>query len=337
MTEGWPSPREVTTGPHASGTRRLRRSTRSSATTPGLTRLASAPTTRSSSRPATTRRPGFGKPEAVDCATSFRNPKGRYGWNPVWSAVFAPDGKRVATASEDGLVRIWTVGAETKPTVLRGHSHRAEGVEFAAGGQRLLSWGGKEARLWYLDGRSTMRERVLSHSDGVQAAGFSDDGGLVATAAADGSIRLWESATGALLDEWHGHGNAPFTVDFSGDGRSLVTASADRTARIWEADTGAKLRGHDDWVNAAAFNPRRDEIVTASADGLARVWRPAGSSWRPAATFAGHVGALQDAAYSADGNAHRHERRGGLEGVRVEAIRGTGRLAGHRSGPTTTP
>ena len=230
----------------------------------------------------------------------FRIPGEEDDWNPVWAADFSPSGKQVATASEDGNIRIWTVGAETRPIVLRGHSPRAEGVEFSTGSDLLLTWGGKEARVWNL-ARPRSREHVLGHREWVQAAGFSDDGSLIATASVDGIIRLWESATGAVLDEWHGHGNAPFTVDFSEDGSLLATSSADQTARVWDVNTGSVLRGHEGWVVAAAFNPKRDEIVTAGDDGLARVWQPEGRTWAPTAAFAGHTGGLRDAAYNPAG------------------------------------
>jgi hypothetical protein len=59
------------------------------------------------------------------------------------------------------------------------------------------------------------------------------------------------------------------------DGARIVTASDDNTARIWDAATGKEitiLRGHDDRVQSAAFNPDGARIVTASVDKIARIW-----------------------------------------------------------------
>jgi WD40 repeat protein len=53
------------------------------------------------------------------------------------------------------------------------------------------------------------------------------------------------------------------------------TASFDNTARIWDAASAkeiAVLRGHDNSVRSAAFNPDRSRIVTASDDKTARIW-----------------------------------------------------------------
>jgi WD40 repeat protein len=54
-----------------------------------------------------------------------------------------------------------------------------------------------------------------------------------------------------------------------------LTASYDITARVWDAQSGqslAVLKGHDAWVNTAAFSPDGQRVVTASLDKRARVW-----------------------------------------------------------------
>ena len=233
----------------------------------------------------------------------FRHPKGDYNRNPVWSAVFDQDGKRVATASKDGAVRIWTVGAEAKPIVLLGHTPSADGVEFSHDGDLLLSWGGKEARIWNLSGQKA-GERVLSHRDWVEAAGFSDDGKLVATSSDDGAISVWEAASGKRLFQLHGHRDASFSVDFDPTGQTLLTASADKTARTWDLGSGESediLRGHDGWVNASAFSSD-GKIVTAGSDGVARVWVEDEGPWRNLPLEEGyHSGALSDVAFSPNG------------------------------------
>ncbi|WP_396230063.1 WD40 repeat domain-containing protein, partial [Frankia sp. CpI1-P] len=62
---------------------------------------------------------------------------------------------------------------------------------------------------------------------------FSPDGSMLATAAADGTARLWDVATGQPLRTLTGHNGSVWSVAFSPDGTLLATAADDRTARLW--------------------------------------------------------------------------------------------------------
>ena len=147
------------------------------------------------------------------------------------------------------------------------------------------------------------RRAVLTgHRNTVLFARFSPDGKRVVTASADGTARLWETATGTTLAVLRGHADAVNSAAFSPDGRLIVTASSDRTARIWDAasrSTPAVLRGHAGAVNSAAFSPGGRLVVTASSDGTARVWDV--RSGRTRAILRGHKQAVNSAAFSPGG------------------------------------
>ncbi|PYH67159.1 WD40 repeat domain-containing protein, partial [Aspergillus vadensis CBS 113365] len=56
---------------------------------------------------------------------------------------------------------------------------------------------------------------------------------------ADKTIRLWNTATGALKHILKGHSEWISSVAFSGDGQMLISGSRDKTIRLWDTATGA--------------------------------------------------------------------------------------------------
>ncbi len=125
----------------------------------------------------------------------------------------------------------------------------------------------------------------------VWAVAFSPDGTLLATADGDGTVRLWNPATGraagAPLHASTQHG--VYGVAFSPDGKLLATADGDGTVRLWNPATGrpAGKTLHASGpttarygVRAVAFSPDGKLLATAGADGTVRLWNPA--TGRPA-------------------------------------------------------
>jgi WD40 repeat protein len=70
--------------------------------------------------------------------------------------------------------------------------------------------------------------------DSIRAVAVTADGWLVATAGADGVVRIWRSAGGSVVRTLEGHTGAINDIAFSDDGRLLATVGVDRTIRIWD-------------------------------------------------------------------------------------------------------
>jgi WD40 repeat protein len=110
-------------------------------------------------------------------------------------------------------------------------------------------------------GLRTVREVSVVHDLAV-----SPDGRLLATAGADGVVRLRDARTWALRRALRGHTDAVNSVDFNGDGTELVTTSRDHDVRIWDVATGRLerlLRWHFGPVADAAFSADGRWLVTA--------------------------------------------------------------------------
>ena len=118
----------------------------------------------------------------------------------------------------------------------------------------------------------------------------------------DGTVRLWEAASGQLLATLQGHTGGVWGVALSGDGRLLASGSQDGTVRLWEAASGqllATLQGHTGGVCGVALSGDGRLVASGSADGTVRLWEAA--SGQLLATLQGHTGGVCGVALSGDG------------------------------------
>jgi WD40 repeat protein/transcriptional regulator with XRE-family HTH domain len=229
----------------------------------------------------------------------------------VTGVAFSPHGNLLATADADGTVRLWNtttwraVDASLPADTATGGS--VNGVAFSPHGN-LLAAADATVQVWNpATGVSSPAD--IATGGTVNGVAFSPDGNLLATADADGTVGLWNPATGqaaaASLQADTGPGGGVEGVAFSPDGKLLASADADGTVRLWTLATGQAIASLPAdigvGVKGVAFSPDGKLLATADADGTVGLWNTA--TWQAAdaslpADFGNSVTAV---AFSPDG------------------------------------
>jgi WD40 repeat protein/Flp pilus assembly protein TadD len=251
----------------------------------------------------------------------------------VLSVAFSPDGRRIASASWDGTVKVWDTSAGQEIRTLVGHTGEVWNVAYGPDGHHLASASSDgTVKLW--DTAAGQEFRTLKgHTGPVYSVAYSPDGHRLASASSDGTVKLWDAATGRVIRTLKGYATG-VGVAFSPDGRRIASASVDQTVKLWDTATGQEIRtlvGHTNAVLSVAFSPDGRRIASASVDQSVKLWDAA--TGQPTLTLTGHASGVNSVAFSPDG-----QRLASASGDRTAKLwdAATGQeirtLTGHASG-----
>jgi WD40 repeat protein len=243
---------------------------------------------------------------------------------------WSPDGRWIATASNDGSARLWEAGTGIFRFALLGHAVTIQDLEWSPDSTRLVTGSDDgTAKVWLITEGGPRELLSLSAQDtrsGIRAVAFSPNGNRVMTGdEAITATKIWDvRITGSA--EWANLPAIPFffgSAAFTPDGQRLIASSADGSATAWAPETGRALQTfrpnsppvEPPGANVVAPDPTAapsgtdilaidvskdgQSIATASADGSAAVWNAASSERR---FTIGPEAGITDVAWSPNGN-----------------------------------
>jgi WD40 repeat protein len=159
------------------------------------------------------------------------------------SLALSPNGQTLVVATGDGKIDAIALKDDSKIYTKRVAA-KPSAIAITPNGQLLAAAVGAEIILYDLgDGSQTARLRghvgkvsaLVISPDSKRLVSISPDGRTVATANKEGTIALWDLATGRAIATLSGHRGWVLSLAFSTDGKYLYSGAEDKTVKVWQA------------------------------------------------------------------------------------------------------
>jgi WD40 repeat protein len=185
-----------------------------------------------------------------------------------YSLAWSPDGKQLASGSNQLAAGVWDVASGKLVQKLAGHTRPVVAVAWSPDGKRLATGGGDgKVRLWQVDEARLLQELSESGFYG-RAAGlaWSPDGTQFASIANGDAIRIWDVAIGREIAtipvESKPDGGGLNQIVWSPDGNYIATASTLGNAALVDVPGQRSLEIMTDGITALAWSPDGKHLAT---------------------------------------------------------------------------
>ncbi|KAF7967332.1 hypothetical protein HWV62_34691 [Athelia sp. TMB] len=216
----------------------------------------------------------------------------------VWAVAYSPDGKRIASASEDETIRVRdTETGEAVGAPFSGHTASIRSIAYSPSGHRIIS-GSEDGtiRMWEPE-TGVLVKSLFRHRD-ARCVAYSPDGNHIVSGSLGGTVSVWDVETGEAADK----AIKGMFVAYSPDGLHIVSGQV-RTVIISDVVTGeavgAPLEGHIDQIDCVVYSPDGTLIASCSRDNTICLWDA--KTRQAVEVLEGHTDGVVAVAFSPDG------------------------------------
>ncbi|MBD1824897.1 caspase family protein [Cyanobacteria bacterium FACHB-DQ100] len=203
----------------------------------------------------------------------------------VTQIVFSPDGKRLASASQDKTIKLWNIEKGILIQTLSAHTEAVTALSFRSDGEVLASGSADQTiKLWNVS-KGRILDTFKGHNATASVIRFSPDGRILAAGTLTNTLHLWypDSQNPILLGTHGSRSEAQAINDlaFTPDGKTIASAGSDSTIKLWTAGKASSeretvptqtLSGHEAAVTSISFIADGKVLASGGRDRTIRLW-----------------------------------------------------------------
>lgn len=166
----------------------------------------------------------------------------------VFGLAFHPDGNQLLTCSRDKTSKLWDFARKEALLTFPDHQNSVTGVTFKADGKWAFSVGeDNQLRTWNIVGDQGGKQvrATGGHNKAIFKLIPVPGQPLLATASADGTVRIWNGDNGSAVRTLTGHSDHVFALAVSSDGKLLASGAWNGEVRIWKLTDGSLIKS---WI-----------------------------------------------------------------------------------------
>ncbi len=189
---------------------------------------------------------------------------------PVVTAMSAStDGKYLAIAGDDHVIRLFDVVTQSTVRELSGHTDWIQSLVFSADSQSLYSAGNDGRILRWEHAYPVAAQEIVKLPFAIRSLSLASERQLLAIGGFSDDIKIWDLLTGTWKHEFKCECRDQRCVRFSPDGGKLLCGGRDGSIRVWDVESGKLILDkhlHRSKVFTAAFSAEGDMITSAGED-----------------------------------------------------------------------